>query len=181
MMKILKSIGIFLLVLMLCSGMMLLGGLTCAGLPNAALWMYICAIAMVILLVGGGLLSLLWLKKIQKMKVRDIMDLRDDLIARMAENRAAETRKFHMAQILSFAYVIVLVVLALALFFFMGSAGVCAVWRWNPCDSQACLSGFFQGIAGKGFPFAVPDRPGCGRRFGAGQANSYIPYGQRIG
>lgn len=121
-MKILKSIGIFLLVLMLCSGMMLLGGLTCAGLPNAALWMYICAIAMVILLVGGGLLSLLWLKKIQKMKVRDIMDLRDDLIARMAENRAAETRKFYMAQILSFAYVIVLVVLALALFFFMGAA-----------------------------------------------------------
>lgn len=122
-MKILKAIGKVLLAILLCVGMAVLGMLYGKDIPETDVWYWFVGAMLAMLFAGSIVLGLLWVRKQNKMNVRQILDMRDARIERMGANRDRETRRFYLAQGIALGYYLALTVLSLVLYFFLGATG----------------------------------------------------------
>ena len=129
-MKVLKAILDLLLSIAIAVGVWFLGRKFGSSIPGREIWYAGFAIGLLVLLAGSLVLGFLWLRKQKKLNVRQVLDLRDERIARMGANRAGETRRFYLAQGIALGYFVMLELLSLGLLFFLGATRESAGGFW---------------------------------------------------
>ena len=122
-MKVLKGLLDLVLSVLVAVAVFLLGRNFGGAIHGVYFWFAFFGFGLITLLVGSFLLGLLWIRKQKRLNVRQILDMRDDRIARMDANRKKETMRFHLAQVIALGYFITLILFSVGVLFFLGASG----------------------------------------------------------
>lgn len=93
------------------------------GIPNSALWHYVLTIFQAVCIIISPVLSHIWGKKLEKLKVRERLDLADARKQAMAQDEQKERRRLEWACRFTVIYLAVLTLEALGSSFFCGASG----------------------------------------------------------
>ena len=102
--------------------MVVLGIFYGRGIPNAALWYWTSFLVVAAAFIASPILSAVWLKKLQKARVSELVAIRDRRMERMDADAARELRRLRLAVCLTVGYLVLIIGAALACAFFDGAS-----------------------------------------------------------
>lgn len=93
-------------------------------IPNAAMWHFVLFALQLVCIILSPVLSFVWGKKLEKLKVRERMELAEARKEAMARDEQKERRRLEWACRFTVCYLVMLTLFALGSSFFCGASGV---------------------------------------------------------